>query len=1218
MVARPLSVFLPVFLPLSALADDVVQHVRFREDVAPILVRKCLGCHNDRKAEGGLNLKTIALLKKGGKTLPGEAVVAGDPDASYLVELVRPDAEPRMPFKLPPLDEDEIRTLERWIAEGAKLDDGITDETLLITLVDPLSDLPTVAVKVPASDPVAAVTFSPDGRTLAAGHGKTVRFYDVSTGCETATLGEHPGPVTALRFTPDGQALAAVGGRPGMFGSLVVWDIATKSKRHDLRGHADAILAAALAPDGRTLATASYDRLVILWDVLDGKPLRTLKEHTDSVHGLAFSPDGLRLATVSADRTIKVWDVAAGRRLVTLSDATAEQYAVRYAPDGNTIFGAGVDRTIRAWRVAGETAELFRSAIAHEGPVLRMIVGPDGQSLYSCGEDRAIKVWDVATLSPRAALPTQADWPLDLALPADGSRLAVGRYDGSIALLDPKTGEELAVLREAPTAPRDASVVAARADETPPKPELVRPASLNPPSPRGAVRGSTVRVTLTGNGVGRADLVRFAEPTITASIVPAEKPDPNKLEVDLTIAPEARVGIHSFLVRTPLGTPAPQKLAVSAYAETTLAEPDDDATGAKLVSLPATILGTIDKPGDVDHLTFEAQAGRTLVFETLARPLGSGLDGTLSILDASGKLLASAEDSDTGLDPLLIFTPPTTGTYLLRVTDAEYGGSGNHFYRIAAGEMPRVASVFPLGVERGKSSRVELAGVNLGADASATVDVPATSSLGSMRNVALATPDGRRSFNSRPVVVADGPQSVEAEGNDEPARANVVAAPGGVSGRIDRPGDIDHFRFPARKGQRLILEVFGRRLHSPIDPGIDIFDASGSPLPRAVLRPVSETFLTFRDHNSTGRTFRLTTWSDFAIGDTVLLGRELLRVVEMPRNPDDEIVVEGLGLGRINSGERIGMLETTPEHHPSGQPFAKVEIHPPGASFPPGGTTPVTLYYRNDDGGPGFGKDARLTFDPPADGTYLVRVEDVRGLGGDGAGYHLVVREPRPDFQLSLSTDYPSVPRGASTVVTAGIRRIDGFDSPVDVTIEGLPPGITASPTRIERGQYAADLVLSAAEDAPAFSPPTWTVRGVAVPGSDSSETPIEHILDPAGPEGGWITVTPAPNLKVTPSTDRVVLRPGERVELSFTVARAPAFDGRVPIDVRNLPVGVRVENIGLNGVLVTEKQTERSVSLYAEPWVEPTERPFFAVGKCEAAGTEHSSPPIVLEIAPK
>jgi hypothetical protein len=82
-------------------------------------------------------------------------------------------------------------------------------------------------------------------------------------------------------------------------------------------------------------------------------------------------------------------------------------------------------------------------------------------------------------------------------------------------------------------------------------------------------------------------------------------------------------------------------------------------------------------------------------------------------------------------------------------------------------------------------------------------------------------------------------------------------------------------------------------------------------------------------------------------------------------------------------------------------------------------------------------------------------------------------------------------------------------------------------------------------------------------------------------------------------------------------VARGPAFAGRVPIEVRNLPFGVRVLNVGLNGVLVPEGQHERTVFLRAEPWVREVERPFYAVGKAEAAAAEHSSGPIELVVSP-
>ena len=69
-----------------------------------------------------------------------------------------------------------------------------------------------------------------------------------------------------------------------------------------------------------------------------------------------------------------------------------------------------------------------------------------------------------------------------------------------------------------------------------------------------------------------------------------------------------------------------------------------------------------------------------------------------------------------------------------------------------------------------------------------------------------------------------------------------------------------------------------------------------------------------------------------------------------------------------------------------------------------------------------------MTFDPPADGEYLVRVEDVRGLGGEDFGYHLVVRRPRPDFQVSPRHREPEHPARGTALVTVNLTRLDGFD----------------------------------------------------------------------------------------------------------------------------------------------------------------------------------------------
>jgi hypothetical protein len=370
----------------------------------------------------------------------------------------------------------------------------------------------------------------------------------------------------------------------------------------------------------------------------------------------------------------------------------------------------------------------------------------------------------------------------------------------------------------------------------------------------------------------------------------------------------------------------------------------------------------------------------------------------------------------------------------------------------------------------------------------------------------------------------------------------------------------------------------------------------------------------FRDHAATGRNIRLTTWNDLAVGDLVLIGREVLRLTELPRNPDDDAIFSGLGHARHAPGERVAAFETTPEHHPMGQAIWKVEAHPPGATFPPGGPPPTVLTYRNDDGGPGFASDPRVTFDPPAEGTYLVRVEDLRGQDGREEGYHVVVRRPRPDFAISLNQNELNVPRGGTALVTANVVRRDGFDGPVTIALEGLPPGVTATATTVEPGLYAADLIVSAAADARTASEPSWRAVGKATLPDGAA---VERAFDPDGPGAGWVTIGPEPNLRVGADRNTIRLRPGERTELTLTVDRGAAFTGRVPIDVRNLPLGVKVLDIGLNGVLVTESQRTRTIVLQAETWAPPLERAISAVGRCEPAGTEHPSAPIGLVVEP-
>src|SRR5262249_33140788 len=163
---------------------------------------------------------------------------------------------------------------------------------------------------------------------------------------------------------------------------------------------------------------------------------------------------------------------------------------------------------------------------------------------------------------------------------------------------------------------------------------------------------------------------------------------------------DARVGLHRIGVLTPLGIPDFQPFAVSADPETTEHEPNDRAhppPGQPAV-LPATLLGTIDRPGDVDHFPFQARAGQHLVFQVLAPSVGSQLRPLLPLLDPAGNVLVKAGDTAPGgTEPVLTYTARADAALVLQVADADSSGSGAHFYRIAAGAVPYVHSVFPLG-----------------------------------------------------------------------------------------------------------------------------------------------------------------------------------------------------------------------------------------------------------------------------------------------------------------------------------------------------------------------------------------------------------------------------------------------------------------------------------------------------------------------------------------
>jgi hypothetical protein len=787
------------------------------------------------------------------------------------------------------------------------------------------------------------------------------------------------------------------------------------------------------------------------------------------------------------------------------------------------------------------------------------------------------------------------------------------------------------------------------------------PPTLEKVKPSGGERGTRVTVTIEGTNIAGATRMIFSEPGLSSEItatkeIPVEKPETPKgvvrtdapiedkakayqVTAVVTIGPNVPHGVHSFRLETPLGVSNLLRFAVSALPEIAEREPNGPDAPQK-VTLPGALMGALSTAGDVDAFQFAARAGEDMVFQVVARPLGSRLDSVIRLLDASGKVVAEDNDIDLSRDSVLSWHFATAGTYTLTIDDVEHGGGKDGYdYRIYAGALPYVTSAFPLGVPAAEGGAIAVTGVNLGAVKTVDVAGNPSAQTGTPVPLSVTLPRGP-ALNRKAAVLGRYPERLEIEPNDSLETAQKLVIPSTVNGHIWKSGgtldasarssraDEDLFRFTARKGQKIVFDITAQQLGSPLDSIIEVLDATGRPVPRAMIRCLTQTEIALNDPDSGRRSVRLAAWNEIGINDYLMVGDELLQVASMPTHPDDDIQLMSY------RGGRIAFLDTTPRNHSVGEAVYKVEIHPPDTRLEPNGMPVFRIDYVNDDGGTRFGgKDSRLHFEAPTDGDYLLRLKDVRGLQGEHFAYRLTAREPAPDFDLTFDPKSFNIPRGGRVSVTVTADRRDGFDGPIEVALKDLPAGLTATSGTIPTGADTTVLMVSAAEDAslaetsatlPSMWRGTYEVSGVTslklVGRATIEGKPATHeaeLMDPVS----VVALAPPPDLVVTTNTQEIELSAGQEITLTVTVERYNGFTARVPISVMNLPHGVRVNDIGLNGVMITEQETSRTVHIVAEPWVQPQTLPILVVGRVEVNSplrNESAARPVQLVIKPK
>ena len=580
--------------------------------------------------------------------------------------------------------------------------------------------------------------------------------------------------------------------------------------------------------------------------------------------------------------------------------------------------------------------------------------------------------------------------------------------------------------------------------------------------PRGGQVGSTQAITITGQRLSGTEEIFFYDKGITASEIVDDQG--KKLTAKFTISQDAKFGQHELRLRTKKGISKLFTFWVGPFPNIDEKEPNSSFDEAQPIPMNFTVNGVAQNE-DVDYYEINATQGQRISAEVEAIRLSGPLfDPYVAILDENRFEIATSDDSELLLqDSTTSVIAPKTGKYYVEVRETSYRGNGSFRYRVHIGSFPRPLVVSPAGGEAGKEVEFTFLGDPKG-PFKKTITLP---NNGEEILAYHHEENGLRSPSANKIRISKFSAISEIEPNNSFSNATKteLSIPLAFDGVIQEDGDIDCFRFQAKKGDRYYIKAHARSVASPLDPVLNLYygdgksirgndDASNGPdsLITQTFPSDGEYILRITDHLGKGsplHAYRIETekLEPEITASIPMYGNRDTQTRQMIPVPRGNFAATSFTITRRNfSGDLNFIAKNLPEgvtmfapkapsnfssvpiifsakpEAPLGKTLSKIEIN----HYKPDSNLTIRGNYRHR---------VDLVYGPPNNRTYYEGTYDVLPVA---------VVEPVP-FRVKLHTPATPIVRGGSLSLKVEVIRDANFTKDVVVKILTKPPGIGAS-----------------------------------------------------------------------------------------------------------------------------------------------------------------------------